>query len=127
MSTPAVTSASLHQQLEVFFHTRQSDLGKLGKSLQSGDMAGAQQAYNAIVALGQNGPFKNGDPFKVSQREQDFNAIGQALQSGDLAGAQHAFAALKETFMRQRDPVNPAVPAPAVSAPAQGSGFSVKA
>jgi len=98
MSTAAVSSSSLHQQLQTYFQTRTSDVQQLGQSLQSGDLAGAQQAFNAISQLGQNGPFASGDPFLSSQREQDFNAIGSALQSGDLAGAQSAFAALQSTF-----------------------------
>jgi hypothetical protein len=94
MSTAAVSSSSLNQQLQ-YFQTRQNDLKELGQALGSGDLASAQTAYSDIVALGQNGPFAGGNPFKINQREQDFTAIGQALQSGDLAGAQQAFAALK--------------------------------
>lgn len=97
MSTVAVSSSSLHQQLQTFFQTRLSDVQQLGQSLQSGDLAGAQQAFNAISQLGQNGPFASGDPFLSSQREQAFTAIGNALQSGNLAGAQQAFATLKST------------------------------
>jgi len=98
MSTAAVSSSSLYQQLQWYFQTRQSDVQQLGQALQSGDLAGAQKAYNAIAQLGQNGPFAHGDAFRVSQREQDFNAIGQALQAGDLAGAQQAFTTLQNTF-----------------------------
>lgn len=101
MSTSAVSSSPLSQQLQQYFQTRQGDLTQLGQSLKSGDLAGAQTAFNTITALGQNGPFKAGDPFKINQREQDFTAIGQALQSGNLAGAQQAFATLKSTFGRQ--------------------------
>jgi hypothetical protein len=101
MSTAAVASSSLYQQLQTFFQTRQSDVQQLGQALQNGDLAGAQQAFNAISQLGQNGPFASGDAFRVSQREQDFNAIGQALQSGDLAGAQSAFAQFQNDFGRR--------------------------
>jgi hypothetical protein len=98
MSTSAVSSSSLYQQLQSYFQTRNSDEQKLGQALSSGNLANAQVAYNSITALGQEGPFANGDPFKLSQREQDFTAIGQALQSGNLAGAQQAFATLQSTF-----------------------------
>ncbi|MGB7602056.1 MAG: hypothetical protein WBM24_17240 [Candidatus Sulfotelmatobacter sp.] len=98
MSTSAVSSVSLNQQLQSYFQTRNSDLQQLGKALSSGDLANAQVAYNSITALGQEGPFANGNPFLVSQREKDFTAIGQALQAGDLAGAQQAFSTLQETF-----------------------------
>jgi len=101
MSTAAVSSSSLYQQLQAFFQTRNSDVQQLGQALQNGDLAGAQQAFSTLTQLGQEGPFKNGDTFRVSQREQDFNAIGQALQNGDLAGAQAAFTTLQSTFNRQ--------------------------
>jgi hypothetical protein len=98
MSTSAVSSTSLNQQFQSYFQTRNSDVQQLGKAISSGNLANAQVAYNNITALGQAGPFANGNSFRVPQREQDFQAIGQALQSGDLAGAQQAFAALKATF-----------------------------
>jgi hypothetical protein len=98
MSTAAVSNTSLHQELQQYFQTRQSDLQQLGQALKSGDLAGAQAAYGKITALGQNGPFGGGNPFQINQREQDFSAVGKALQSGDLAGAQQAFSALEGTF-----------------------------
>lgn len=100
MSTAAISSSSIYQLTEQYFQTRQSDLQQLGQALQSGDLAGAQTAYNNIIQLGQGGPFASGDPFSRTQREQDFTAIGQALQSGDLAGAQAAFSTLESTFQR---------------------------
>src|SRR5271169_4151436 len=102
MSTAAVSTSSIYQELQTFFQQRGSDLQQLGQALQSGDLAGAQKEFSAIQSLGQSGPFASGDAFKSSQREQDFAAIGQALQSGDLAGAQQAFAQLQNTFHHQR-------------------------
>jgi hypothetical protein len=102
MSTAAVSTSSIYQELQTYFQARNSDLKHLGQALQSGDLAGAQKEFSAIQKLGQNGPFANGNAFKVSQREQDFAAIGQALQAGDLAGAQQAFAQLESTFHHQR-------------------------
>jgi hypothetical protein len=98
MSTSAVSSSSINQQLQQYFHTRQMDLQQLGKALGSGDLAGAQKEFNSIVALGQTGPFSGGQPFLKTQREQDFTALGQALQTGDLAGVQTAFQTLESTF-----------------------------
>jgi hypothetical protein len=97
MSTSAVSSSSLNQQLQSYFQTRNSDVQQLGQALQSGNLASAQVAYNNITAIGQGGPFASGKAFISPQRQQDFNAVGQALQSGDLAGAQAAFATLKAT------------------------------
>jgi hypothetical protein len=98
MSTAAVSSSSIHQQLQQYFQTRGTDLGQLGKALSSGDLSEAQTAFNNIVSLGQGGPFAGGNPFKLTGREQDFAAVGQALQSGDLAGAKQAFQGLVNTF-----------------------------
>ena len=94
MSTAAVSSLSIFQELQSFYQNRQADLKQLGSALQSGDLNGAQQAYNALAALGQGGPFANSEPFSKSSRAQAFNAIGEALQAGDLARAQAAFATL---------------------------------
>jgi len=102
MSTAAVSTSSIYQELQAYFQQRGSDLQQLGQALQSGDLAGAQQEYAAIQALGQSGPFDSGNAFQKTQRQQDFDAIGQALQSGDLAGAQQAFAQLQATFHHHR-------------------------
>ncbi len=124
MSTSAVSASSLSQQIQQYFHTRQTDLHDLGKALGTGDLAGAQAAFQAIAKLGQGGPFASGNPFSNPQREQDFTAIGKALQSGDLAGAQQAFSDLKATFENDKggqppatisNPLpNPGAPSPAV-------------
>ncbi|HXY78721.1 MAG TPA: hypothetical protein VEH47_07890 [Candidatus Acidoferrales bacterium] len=94
MSTAAVSSPSIFQELQSFYQSRQADVKQLGSALQNGDLNGAQQAYNALAALGQSGPFASSEPFSKSSRAQAFEAVGQALQSGDLAGAQAAFATL---------------------------------
>ena len=94
MSTAAVSSSSIFQELQSFYQNRQGDLTELGSALQNGDLNGAQQAYNALAALGQSGPFGNSEPFSKSSRAQAFAAVGEALQSGDLAGTQTAFATL---------------------------------
>jgi hypothetical protein len=115
MSTSAVSSTSLNQQIQQYFQTRQSDLKQLGRALTSGDLAEAQTAYNNIVSLGQSGPIASGNSFQLTQRQQDFANIGQALQSGDLAGAQQSFSTLASTFTagnRHLVPPPPASPSP---------------
>jgi hypothetical protein len=107
MSTAAVSSNSLYQELQTYFHQRSSDLQQLGQSLQSGDLAGAQKEYQTLQALGQSGPFANGGAFRGSQRQQDLAAVGQALQSGDLAGAQQAFSQLESTFNQHQRTTDP--------------------
>ena len=98
MSTAAVSSSSLYQQLQTYFQTRQSDLRQLGQDLENGDLTDARQEFSAIQTLGQSGPFANGDAFARTERQQDFSALGQALQSGSLANAQQAFEQLASTF-----------------------------
>lgn len=94
MSTAAVSSSSIFQELQSFYQSRQTDLQQLGSALQSGDLNGAQQAFTALAVLGEGGPFANSEPFSKSSRAQAFNAIGEALQAGDLGRAQAAFATL---------------------------------
>jgi hypothetical protein len=127
MSTAAVSSNSLPPGVQSFLQQRDADLKQLGQALQSGDLAGAQQAFTAIQALSQNNTSANGNSFKVSQRQQDFNAIGQALAAGDLGGAQQAFADLKATVQHGG---GPAIDPPAAvvnlsgASAASGSGSS---
>lgn len=122
MSTSAISTSVLNQQ---YYQTRQSDLRQLGQALSSGDLSGAQTAFNNITALGQTGPFAGGNPFALNNREQDFTAIGTALQSGDLGAAQQAFANLKATFQQgsvQNSPIStPTVPA-APTSPTSDTG-----
>jgi hypothetical protein len=89
--------------LQNYYKERRPDILQLNKALKSGDLAAAQQAYNNLVALGNNVLHKD-NPFLRSDRALDFNAIGGALQNGDLAGAQQAFAALESTFGRKLPP-----------------------
>ena len=103
MSTAAVSTSSLYQELQTYFQQRGSDLQQLGQALQSGNLADAQQEYSTIQTLAQDGPFANGDVFRQSQRQQDFAEIGQDLQSGDLTAAQQAFAQLQSAFQTQQN------------------------
>lgn len=104
MSTAAISSSSIFQELQSFFQNRQGDLKQLGSALQSGDLSGALAAFNDLAALGQSGPFANSEPFGKSSRAQAFETLGQALQAGDLAGAQAAFAALTSKGSSQPTP-----------------------
>ena len=99
MSTAAVSSGSIYQELQSYFQQRNTDVSQLGQDLTSGNLANAQQDFATLTGLGQGGPFANGDAFGAgSAREQDFTAIGQALQSGNLSAAQQAFAELQSSF-----------------------------
>jgi len=84
--------------LTTYFHQRNDDLRQLGQDLQSGNLSAAQQDFNSIQTLAQNGPLPNGEAFVLSWRQQDFANVGQGLQAGDTAGAKQAFAQLAATF-----------------------------
>jgi len=73
------------------------DFNALGKALQSGDLAGAQQAFSNLQQAQQaNQPSTNSPTTNpASPISKDFTALGQALSSGDLKDAQAAFAQLK--------------------------------
>jgi len=112
-ATDAAATDRIFQQREDFRQQRKTEIQQLGQALQSGDADAAQQAYDALVALGQNGPLRNGQTFQRADRAQDFAAIGWALQSGDLASAKQAFTDLANTFgHRNQLPPGPPTPAP---------------
>jgi hypothetical protein len=127
MSSAAVSSSSIYQELQAYFQQRGSDQKTLGQALKAGDLAGAQKEFAAIQALGQSGPLASGNAYIKTGRQQDFAAIGTALQAGDLAGAQKAFAELQSTFRKpqvhQQADQNPAVVVN-LSGPSAGSPSS---
>jgi len=131
MSTSAVFSNSIHQDMHTYFQERNSDLKKLGQALMSGDLSAARQEFAAIQDLAQKSPFGSGREFGVGERQNDFAAIGQALQSGDLQAAQQAFAELRSTAHRTHaEPprvVFPMSSGDAAPSAAPGSGLSVTA
>jgi hypothetical protein len=75
---------------------RQQSFVALVSSLNSGDLAGAQQAYSSLNQL-QRFANPNG------QFAQAMSEIGQALQGGDLTGAQQALPSLQRV-RRTRQP-----------------------
>jgi hypothetical protein len=78
-SQPPSPSASLR--------SREDAVGRqLEQAINSGDLAGAQQAYNALSAFGPN----NSGPFSSPKLSQQFADLGQALQAGDLGAAKQA-------------------------------------
>ncbi|MFZ3265801.1 MAG: hypothetical protein WA172_17475 [Terriglobales bacterium] len=117
MSTAAVSSSSIYQELQSFFQQRGADVQQLGKDLAAGNLANAQQDYTTLQSLGQNGPSANGNVFGGSQREQALNAVGQALQANDLAGAQQAFAQLQSIYHPNSNSASASASAPTSSSP----------
>ncbi|MGA9528591.1 MAG: hypothetical protein WBS24_10790 [Terriglobales bacterium] len=124
MSTQAISSPSIYQELQGFYQSRQSDLQQLGSALQSGSVSTAQHAYAQLVSLGQSGPFSSSDPFQRSDRATDFQAIGQALSSGDLASAQASFTKLQQTFGQSTSSDAPSLQADTVNLSSNQSAAS---
>jgi hypothetical protein len=97
MSTTAVSSESIYQELQTFYQSRKTDLQELGSALQNGDLSSAQQAFQSLAVLGEGGPFANSEPFSKSSKADAFNAVGEAIAAGNLAGAQADYATLTGT------------------------------
>jgi hypothetical protein len=85
------------------------DFDQLFQSIQSGNMAGAQQAYAALDALRSGAPPAGGAPASsipasltavgsnaVSGITSDWSTLGQALKSGSLDSAKGALSALEQ-------------------------------
>ena len=88
----AVGTSNLHSTVR---QARQ-DFEQLFQSLQSGDLAAAQQAYNSVQQLqaGQTGSTTTqtgtsaGTTSTASPVATDWSSLGQALQAGNLSSAQ---------------------------------------
>lgn len=89
---------SIPAQGNSYRQQRRAGLELLGQALRSGNTEAAQHVYDALIALGHDGPLRNGQTFQRADRAQDFATIGEALASGNLAGARGAFLALASTF-----------------------------
>ncbi len=94
MSTAPVSSSSSTSP-ENPFTTFRNDFRQLTQSIQSGDLSGAQAAFQALQQSGVTPPAN-------SPLANDLTAIGQALQSGDITGAQQALTSLKSDMTSAR-------------------------
>jgi hypothetical protein len=104
-SSPTAQASSAQSAFwQKYLSERRPEVQQLKEALKSGDLSAAQQAYNDLVALG-NQVLHRDNPFLRPDRALDFNAVGGALQNGDLDGARQAFAALQDTFRQKLPPV----------------------
>lgn len=92
--SPIPSNGNVNQASELQNKIQQSrtDFQQLSKALQSGDLAGAQQAYQSLMQDVQGGQ-QNKQNGTIAN---DFAALGQALQSGDMSSAQKAFSTLQQ-------------------------------
>jgi ribosomal protein S20 len=85
------------------FKQRGQDFKALGTALQSGDLAGAQQAFAALQKDTQTIQSAQSQPSgQNSPGSQDFKTLESALNSGDLSGAQKAFATVQQDVQTAR-------------------------
>ena len=96
MSITSISAAGLSQYvLQASNSTQQKQaLQTLQNSLASGDLNGAQSAFQTLQTLYQNAATASGTSLS-SQLSTDLTALGSALTSGDLSTAQSAFATLQ--------------------------------
>ena len=100
-------SSSLNASLSQFdaqsiARQRRQDFQQIAQSLQSGDLSGAQKAFDDFEKLTPNaakGPLSN-----------DFKALGSALQTGDLGAAQQAFSQLQDDIKNTQQTAAPLQP-----------------
>jgi len=105
MTISSISAASLSQyvlqssnstQLQQALQTLQSSLG-------SGDLNGAQSAFQALQTLLQGSASSSGTSLS-SQLSSDLTALGNALNSGDLSTAQSAFATVQSDLKTSASP-----------------------
>ncbi|MGA8201707.1 MAG: hypothetical protein WB814_16690 [Candidatus Sulfotelmatobacter sp.] len=94
MSISSISAAGLSQDvLAASNSSQQQALQSLQQSLASGDVNGAQSAFQTLQAIFQNSATTSGSTLSSnSQLATDLSTLGSALSSGDLSSAQSAFA-----------------------------------
>lgn len=98
MSVTSISSINPSQPPPISRRAQEDQVGRqLEQALQSGDLAGAQQAYKALAAFGPN----NSGPFAYAPLAKQFAAVGQALEAGDLGAAQQATAQLGTNLLKR--------------------------
>jgi hypothetical protein len=96
MSINSISAAGLTQDvLSSSNSTQQQALQALQNSLASGDVNGAQSAFQTLQALFQNSATSTGSTAATNAKlTADLSTLGGALSSGNLTTAQSAFATL---------------------------------
>ena len=94
MSISSISAAGLSQAVLASSNsTQQQALQSLQQSLASGDVNGAQSAFQTLQTLFQNSATTSGSTLSSnSQLSTDLSTLGSTLNSGDLSSAQSAFA-----------------------------------
>ena len=91
MAVSGISSSSVNGYQPSQQDSLRQQFQQLVKSLNSGDLSGAQQAYASLTQAQGATQIDPNSPFG-----QALAQIGKSLQSGDLAGAQQALSSLKQ-------------------------------
>ena len=92
-----VLSSSNSNQLKQILDTLQN-------SLTSGDLNGAQSAFQSLQTLSQNQATASGSSLSSSQLSTDLTTLDSALSSGDLTSAQSAFTTIQSDLKNAASP-----------------------
>ena len=105
MSVTSISAASLSQYVLQQSNSTQlkQALQSLQNTLASGDLNGAQSAFQTLQSLYQNAATVSGTSLS-SQLSTDLTALGSALTTGDLSTAQSAFATLQSDLKSSPSP-----------------------
>ncbi len=109
MATTPISAASLSQYVLASSNSNplQQSLQALQNSLASGDLNGAQAAFQAVQKLSQSLATASGIGASSSNSTQlttDLAALGSALSSGNLSSAQSAFATVESDLKSSASP-----------------------
>ena len=107
MTVNSISAAGLSQYVLATSSSNplQQALQTLQNSLVSGDLNGAQSAFQAVQTLYQNPVTASGSSQSTgSQLATDLAALGSALSSGDLTTAQSAFATVQTDLKTSASP-----------------------
>jgi|CZLA01.1.fsa_nt_gi ribosomal protein S20 len=107
MTIGSISAASLSQYVLSSSNSNQLTqvMQTLQNSLASGDLNGAQSAFQSLQKLSQNLATASGSSLtSSSQLSTDLTALGSALSAGDLSSAQSAFATIQSDLKSAASP-----------------------
>ena len=107
MTVGSISAASLSQYVLSSSQSNplQQAMESLQDSLASGDLNGAQAAFQTLQNLNQSLENASGNsPSSYTQLSTDMTTLGSALSSGDLSTAQTAFAAVESDLKSSNSP-----------------------
>lgn len=93
MAVSSISAAAVSNTQSADQQQFRQQLTQLFRAVKSGDLNGAQQAYDSLTEAQAGSPNGGNGPLA-----QVLDQIGQSLKSGDLAGAQSALQSFQTTL-----------------------------